>query len=188
MLAEAWRNRIVGHGDEAPDQLLAHPNNWRVHPKAQQAALAGVIGDIGYIRSVTVNRTTGCVLDGHLRVALALRNGEKTIPVEYVELTEAEEAEALLALDPIAAMAGADKEKLDALLRDVQTGDAAVQAMLAELAKDAGLDYGKADDADAEPQVDRAEELRVKWGVESGDLWGIGKIARCPKCGKVHDL
>jgi len=29
----AWRSRIVGEGEEAPDQLLANPDNWRVHPK-----------------------------------------------------------------------------------------------------------------------------------------------------------
>ena len=31
----AWRNRITGSGEEAPDQLLANPANWRIHPKAQ---------------------------------------------------------------------------------------------------------------------------------------------------------
>lgn len=29
--ARRWRNRIVGHGEEAPDQLLANPMNFRVH-------------------------------------------------------------------------------------------------------------------------------------------------------------
>ena len=28
----AWRNRIVGSGDEPPEQLLANPANWRLHP------------------------------------------------------------------------------------------------------------------------------------------------------------
>jgi DNA modification methylase len=30
-------------------------------------------------------------------------------------------------------------------------------------------------DADAEPEIDRAEELREKWGVETGQLWQIGE-------------
>ncbi len=132
-----WRNRIVDHGLEDPEQLLANPGNWRIHPKAQQDALAGAIGDVGFIRSVTVNRLTGHVVDGHLRVQLALRNGEKQIPVEYVELSETEEAEALATLDPLGAMAAADQQKLDELLRDVQSDDAAVQAMLGELYADA---------------------------------------------------
>lgn len=37
--ATAWKNRIVGEGLEAPDQLLAHDKNWRIHPKHQQDAL-----------------------------------------------------------------------------------------------------------------------------------------------------
>lgn len=35
----AFRNRIVGEGVEAPDQLLANPRNWRAHPKHQVDAL-----------------------------------------------------------------------------------------------------------------------------------------------------
>ena len=30
-------------------------------------------------------------------------------------------------------------------------------------------------DADAEPQTDKADELRVKWGVESGQMWQLGE-------------
>lgn len=40
------------------------------------------------------------------------------------------------------------------------------------------LDLGLwAEDApeDVEPQIDKAEELRVKWGVESGQLWQLGE-------------
>jgi len=40
------------------------------------------------------------------------------------------------------------------------------------------LDLGLwADDApeDVEPQIDKAEELRVKWGVETGQLWQLGE-------------
>jgi hypothetical protein len=43
VVATSWRNRISGAGEEAPDQLLANPANWRIHPKAQQDALAGEV-------------------------------------------------------------------------------------------------------------------------------------------------
>jgi len=133
-----WKNRIVGNGNVDPETLLAHPLNARVHPKAQRDALKGAIGDLGFIRSVTITKD-GVVVDGHLRVALALSEHQKSIPVEIVDLDEAETKEALLTLDPIAALAANDKEKLDALLREVQSGDAAVQAMLADMAKAAGI-------------------------------------------------
>lgn len=39
---------------------------------------------------------------------------------------------------------------------------------------------------DAEPQIDRAAELQVKWQTATGQLWGMGAFYKCPKCGKVH--
>jgi len=44
-----------------------------------------------------------------------------------------------LTYDPIAAMAHESPEQLDALLRNVEAGNAAVQALLAELSSKAGL-------------------------------------------------
>lgn len=87
----AWRNRIVGHGEEAPGQLLANPANWRLHPKEQQLALAGALSEVGWVAQVLVNRTTGHVVDGHLRVELAISRHEPSVPVVYVELSEDEE-------------------------------------------------------------------------------------------------
>jgi ParB-like chromosome segregation protein Spo0J len=138
-LDKPFRDRIVGHGTERVDQMLANPLNFRIHPDNQQQALAGSIDDIGFIRSVTVNQRTGRVVDGHLRVTLAARSGVENLPVEYVDLDEAEEAQALLSLDPIAAMAAADRQKLDELLHQVQSDDARVQEMMAEIAEREGL-------------------------------------------------
>jgi 3'-phosphoadenosine 5'-phosphosulfate sulfotransferase (PAPS reductase)/FAD synthetase len=131
--ARLWRNRIVGYGEEVPDQLLANAKNWRIHPKGQQDALSGVLRDVGIVQNIIVNKRTGMVVDGHLRASLAISNNQPTIPVTYVDLDEAEEAEILVTLDPIGAMAAADKEKLDGLLREVSSGEAGVQKMLADL-------------------------------------------------------
>jgi hypothetical protein len=136
-----WRNRIVGHGEADPRELVANPDNFRGHPQAQRGALVGGIREVGYIRSVTVNQQTGRIIDGHLRVEEAIRAGQTTIAVEYVDLSQEEERLALLLLDPIAAMATTEAPKLDMLLRDVETGEAAVSGMLAELAERAGLGY-----------------------------------------------
>lgn len=103
-----WQNRIVGSGEEDPEQLLANPGNWRIHPKRQQDALSGVLDEVGWVDQIIVNQRTGHVVDGHLRVSLALRRNEPTVPVLYVDLSEAEEKLVLATLDPIAAMATAD--------------------------------------------------------------------------------
>lgn len=136
---QRWQNRIIGYDNVAPDQLLANPANFRVHPKKQQDALTGSLSELGWLQDIVVNRVTGHVLDGHLRVSLALRNGEPTVPVKYVALSESDEKLALAVFDPITYMAETDAAQLDALLQEINTGDAALQALLAELAQKAGL-------------------------------------------------
>lgn len=136
----SWKNRIVGHGEQAAISFMANPLNWRIHPKAQREALTGVLSEVGWVQSVIVNRTTGNVVDGHARIEEALKLGDETpVPFVEVELSEEEEQKILLTLDPVAAMAAADKQNLDALLRDVSTANSAVADMLTELAQENGL-------------------------------------------------
>lgn len=134
-----WKRRIVGHDSVSPDSLLANPFNHRRHPQKQRDALAAAIRDVGFIRSVTVNRRTGHLIDGHERVWQAMTNEEPLIDVEYVDLSEAEEKTALATLDRIGELAEVDAAALDALLRDIETGEAELQALLAEMAADAGV-------------------------------------------------
>ena len=138
-----WRNRIVGYSEEEPDQLLANPSNWRIHPAAQQNALSGVLKEVGLVQNVVANRTTGHLVDGHLRVMLAMRENQPVVPVTWVELSEEEEHLILASLDPLAAMATADAGALDALLSSVQSGEEAVTAMLAELAARSSIPTGE---------------------------------------------
>jgi hypothetical protein len=142
----AWRNRIVGHGEERPDQLLANPRNWRIHPKAQQDALKGVLSEVGWVQSVIVNRASGHLVDGHARVALAISRNEPSVPVVYVELSEEEEALVLATLDPISAMAKTDAEAFDALIKHLEVEDAAIAAVI-----EGTRDYHAPIDKDARP-------------------------------------
>ncbi len=134
-----WRNRIVGEGEKPASQFLANPNNWRTHPQNQREAMRGALNEVGWVQRVIVNRRTGYLVDGHERVWQALQNGDAAVPFVEVDLDEAEEAYVLATLDPIGAMAAADAAKLDDLLREVQSGEAGVQQMLAEVAERAGV-------------------------------------------------
>ena len=60
-----FRNRIVGYEEVDPEQLLANPRNWRIHPQNQQEALEGVLEEVGWIDDIIVNQQTGFVVDGH---------------------------------------------------------------------------------------------------------------------------
>ena len=159
-----WRNRIVGHGEAPPEELLANPGNWRTHPPAQQGALAGALDEVGWVQDVIVNRRSGHMVDGHLRVELAISRGEPLVPVTYVDLSDEEEALVLATLDPLGAMAGQDKEKLQTLLADVSVDDAGLLALLRSLAPKAGRT-----DPDAVPETP-AEPY-----VQPGELWLLGE-------------
>lgn len=117
-----WQNRIVGEGVERADQLLANPMNFRIHPKNQQDAMTGVLNQVGWVQRVIVNKRTGHIVDGHLRVSLAISAGAQDVPVVYVDLTDAEEALILATLDPISAMAATDADKLRELMELVRDG------------------------------------------------------------------
>lgn len=155
-----WRNRIVGYDVVEADQLLANPSNWRIHPRAQQEALTGVLDDVGWVQEIIVNKTTGHVVDGHMRVEVAITRGE-SVPVKYVELTEAEELLILATIDPISAMAATDTAQLEALLANVNSDSAAVQAMLAELATESGITPPDFDAVDIgeQPRLDQKKPI-----------------------------
>ena len=138
-----WKNRIVGHGSKPASQFQAHPNNWRKHPDRQRRAVRGSLDDLGWIDTVIENVRTGHLIDGHERVWQALDNSDAEVPYIQVDLSESEEAQALLSLDSIAALAETDAEKVDALLREVHTSNAEVMEFLEDMANDAGLEKGK---------------------------------------------
>ena len=168
--AAPWRNRIVGAGEESPADLVANPKNWRLHPPDQQRALAGQMNEVGWVAQVLVNRRTGRLVDGHLRVELALARNEPSVPVTYVDLSEEEEALVLASLDPLAAMATADAAKLEALLADITPSDDALARMLDELAHRSGVRATGHTDPDAVPPVPDAADVYVR----SGELWILG--------------
>lgn len=166
---QVWQNRITRYGEESPDQLLANPKNWRIHPQPQQDALAGILGDVGVVQNVIVNERSGFVVDGHLRVALAMRTGQPSIPVTYVDLDDAEEALILATIDPVAAMAATDDANLAELLAMIETDNADVQALLDSLSSDVTTITEGLTDPDDVPSV--PDEPATK----PGDLWLLGR-------------
>jgi hypothetical protein len=175
-----FQSRIVGHGAEPPDQLLANPQNWRVHPRRQQKALEQALDKIGWVTEVIVNQTTGHVVDGHLRVGLAISAGEPTVPVTYVELSEDEERMALASLDPITGLAIADTASLTSLLSELNVEDE-----LGDLLRDvAGQRDGRMDPPSQEQIEERQEAMDNAF---SGNEARSEEVT-CPDCGATFGI
>lgn len=116
-----WRNAIVRYDASVPiDQLLGHEANPWLHGAKQQEALFAVLDDVGWWDAVKVNVRSGKVVDGHARIRLALRHGQKTVPVLFVSLSDEEERIALLMANQIARMVGVDTGALDQLLAEIE--------------------------------------------------------------------
>lgn len=151
-----WANRIVDSGTADPAALIANDRNWRMHPPEQRRALGEVLDRVGWVQSVVVNRTTGRLVDGHLRVELARERGEAQVPVVYVELDEDEEALILATLDPIAGMARADADILAALMAAVSVPEdlsAVLGDIMAAEALMASLPGGSGEPAPPRPSL-----------------------------------
>jgi DNA modification methylase len=170
-VSEAWRSRITAHGEVAPSDLLPNPRNWRTHPTEQQRALAGALAEVGWVTEVIVNQTTGRLVDGHLRVELALQRQESSVPVTYVDLSEEEEGIVLATLDPIGAMAAAEESARETLLAALDPADADLRAFLDELGRREDGDASRFGLTDPDEVPDVAE---TPW-VKPGELYRLGE-------------
>jgi hypothetical protein len=151
-------------------QLRANRKNYRTHPEPQRAALRGILSEIGLADALIAYETPEglTLIDGHLRLEEC---ADETLPVLVLDVTESEADLLLATLDPLAAMAAQDAAKLDALLRDVQTGDQAVADMLTQLAEDAGV----LGDEPTEIVEDEIPEPPANPITKPGDLWLLGE-------------
>jgi hypothetical protein len=128
-----WEIRIIESGIEDPAQLLANPRNHRIHSALQQQGMQGVLESIGWIDRIKVNQRTGFVLNGHMRVAVAISNHQKSVPVDYLDLNEEEELLALTFYDELERMAGVDRKMLQQNIEDSQTRNNKVLGLLEEI-------------------------------------------------------
>lgn len=175
-----WQDRRTSTGYETAAELAKRFNdsNWRGHPEAQGDSVEEGLDTIGWAGQPKINTVTGNLFDGHLRIKRVLgKDPTAQIPVDYYELTPEEEDFALLTLDATTEMAEPIPDKLAALMertRGLVADKPALGAMLERLKERAGVNGGEPL-KDIEPQIDKAKELREKWGVEVGQLWELGK-------------
>ena len=148
-------------------ELRANPKNWRRHPPAQEAALRGVLDEIGFADALIARETEDGLelIDGHLRRDVM---GDQEVPVLILDVTEEEADKLLLTLDPLAMMAHADTDQLLELLRDNPFESQAVADMLEALVNG---------ERDVMPMLGEELDESLADGVQ---------LCRCEDCGHEH--
>ena len=166
-------------------ELLPNPKNWRKHPVAQANALRGTLSEIGYADALIAYETPDglMLIDGHLR---AETTPDQEVPVLVTDLTEEEADKVLVTLDPLAAMATADDERLKALLETVSSENDGLGALLDTLANDEwvhleldGSVDSVAGDEDGGGNLLSLLDVTIadpRHVVEVGDVWKLGGV------------
>lgn len=123
------RNRIAKHVRMKAKDLVPHELNPRVHSEAQRRALQLLYDEIGFARSLLAYPLADGrlkLIDGHLRASM---DPEQEVDVEVLDVTDAEARALLLAIDPLAQLAGYDSDTLDKLRETVEADSAAIKSL-----------------------------------------------------------
>jgi ABC-type molybdenum transport system ATPase subunit/photorepair protein PhrA len=111
-----FRDRIKDFRRVPASELLSNPKNWRIHSDAQRNAYRALVAELGFAGAELVRELTDgrlMLIDGHMRKE---EHEKQLLPVLVTDLTEEEAGVLIASFDPLAAMAGANQEKLDDLL------------------------------------------------------------------------
>ena len=166
------RDRIKDLRRVKAKDLLPNPKNWRRHPKNQVDALRGILVEIGYADALLARELADgrlMLIDGHLR---AETTPDAEVPVLILDVTAEEADKILLTLDPLAALAESDSERVKLLLETVRTDDQAVRELLKQVAGERLWRIthpGELNEVELSP--DQADELKAKWHTDTGQLW-----------------
>jgi hypothetical protein len=142
------RNRIVRHVRVRAGDLVPHEMNPRVHSDAQRRALEMLYAEIGFARSLLAYPLADGrlkLIDGHLRATM---NPDQVVEVEVIDVNDAEARALLLAIDPLAQLAGYEPEMLDKLRHLVEADSASTKFLFQAIqeASDGARRFLKRDD------------------------------------------
>ncbi len=163
-----WRERYIETVTLRAGDVLPHPNNPKIHPANQLEPLSGLLEEVGKVDSLKAYRSEregGKLVywDGHARMGL---RPDESWRVDVYNLTDAEVDLLLATFDPIGWQAEQGRAKLEALMSDITTGNAALMSFLSQQAESVGIISAEDNGADTSTQVG-ALEYRVIIQCES---------------------
>lgn len=159
--------------------LIPNPKNPNKHPDEQVQLLGRIIRQAGWRQPITVSTRSGFIVKGHGRLAAALLEGMKEVPVDYQSYaSEAEEYADLVADNRIAELSEIDQRMLADIFADIDTGeiplemtgftDKEVENLIAGLSEALHNDLKNPDDIPETPEPEKTI-------TQKGDIWILGR-------------
>jgi len=155
-------------------ELSLDPSNVRKHDRKNLDAIKASLRKFGQQKPIVVD-AKGIVLAGNGTLTAAKELGWTEIEITRTTL-QGVEATAFAIADNRSAELAEWEDSLADVLKSLQDAD----VDLADLGFAKGdldkisKDFAGESAIDAEPQIDKAEELKQKWSVELGQLWQLG--------------
>jgi hypothetical protein len=106
-----------------PKELIPNPENWARHSDRQRAALRASVEAHGRVDEPLINARTGHIIDGHLRVEDAIRDGETEIVVKVLDISLEDELSLLAQKDAVAELREREPDRLGGLLLRLQDAE-----------------------------------------------------------------
>lgn len=125
-----WQNLISHRAEVDPLDLRPQLHNFRIHAMNQRQVTTASLDELGHVGDILVNVRSGRIVNGHLRVELALAENQPHVPVTYLDCDEATERIVLAFFDRVGEGAITDAERLQHTLSRITTTNAHLQSSL----------------------------------------------------------
>ena len=174
------------------ETLVPNPRNPNRHSDEQLRLLSKIIRHQGWRAPITVSNRSGFIVRGHGRLAAAKLLGVEQVPVDRQDYaTEAEEWADLIADNRLSELNEMDGAALKDILQELDSG--MLEVLGADMEITGFTDAAMAEllsqfQSDEEPQEVEAPEPPAQPVTRAGDLWLLGRVARCPRCGRLTDV
>lgn len=159
--------------------LVPNPKNPNNHPDSQVQLLGRIIRSAGWRQPITVSTRSGFIVKGHGRLAAALLEGMKEVPVDYqAYASEAEEYADLIADNRLAELADLDQKMLAEIFAEIDTDEIPME--LTGYTDDQAQEIMDALSEALNNEVTETEEMPElpeddEIITQPGDLWILGR-------------
>jgi len=164
------------------------PNNPNKGTQKGVGAIEQSVRQLGAGRSILVDKDGVIIAGNHAQEAFVNAgiddvievetDGTQIVVVKRTDMTADSAAGKKMAImDNRSSELGLswDDVVVEQMIDDIAQEDGEIDRWLEELAGDVGIELNDGAGTDTEPEIDRAEELREKWGVETGQMWQLGE-------------